>query len=48
VVILPTTFKDDMHVEVLFKDLEPDIFNVDIKIEGLLKLSKVGGLNIAL
>ena len=48
VVILPTTFNDDMHVEVLFKVVEPDIFNVEINVEGLLKLTNVGGFNIAL
>jgi hypothetical protein len=37
-----------MHVEVLFKVVEPDIFNVEINVEGLLKLTNVGGFNIAL
>ena len=41
-------FSDDIHVEELFKVVLPDIFNVDINVEGLLKLTNVGGFNIAL
>jgi len=37
-----------MHVEALFKVAFPDIFKVDINVEGLLKLMLEGGFNIEL
>jgi len=37
-----------MHVETLFKVAFPEIFKVDINVEGLLKLMLEGGFNIEL
>ena len=48
VIILPTTFNVDIHVDALFKVVVPDTVNVDINVEGLLKLTSEGGFNIAL
>ena len=48
VIILPTTFNVDIHVDALFKVVVPDIFNEDMNVEGLFKLTIVGGFNIEL
>ena len=39
---------DDVIVVVLFNVVLPDTFNVDKNVEGLFKLTIVGGLDIAL
>ena len=45
IVVVPDTFKDDLHVVALFNVVFPDICNVDMNVEGLLKLFNEGGFN---
>ncbi len=47
-VVFPDTFNDDLHVVTLLSVVLPETFKVDTHVEGLLKLSNVGGFNIAL
>ncbi len=46
--ILPTTFNDALIVVELFNGVGPETFKVDTNVEGLLKLTNVGGFVIAL
>ena len=46
--ILPDTFKDDIHVVALLQVVFPDINKDDWNVEELLKLINVGGFDIAL
>jgi hypothetical protein len=48
IVVVPDTFNDELVVVTLFNVVFPDIFNVDINVEGLLKLTVDGGFIIAL
>ena len=43
IVVVPDTFNDELVVVTLFNVVFPDIFNVDINVEGLLKLTIEGG-----
>ncbi len=44
----PDIFNDDKHVEEWFNVVLPDTSNVDVNVEGLLKLTNEGGFNIEL
>jgi hypothetical protein len=47
-IVIPDTFKDDLHVVILFNVAFPEIFNVEMNVPGLLKLAIEGGFNIEL
>ncbi len=47
-VVTPDTFTDNLHAVILFNNVFPEIVKVDTNVEGLLKLTNVGGFNIAL
>jgi hypothetical protein len=47
-IILPTTFNDELIVVALFNVVFPETFKVDTHVEGFLKPTNVGGLNIEL